>query len=84
MLQPVLDFMLAHAADIALALIAALLGLSIRLLRRVPLMLAALAKELAEEAKKTPGAADDVAAKVLAVLAEALGKALDKSGFPRR
>lgn len=81
MLDAALSFFLEHVSEALLAALVFLLGLLLRAVRRLPGLLLDFARDFAEEAKKTPGAGDDMAAKVLVMVAEALVRAFEKTGI---
>jgi hypothetical protein len=83
LVKAVLDWILAHSAEVLIAILGALVLQGLAFLRKLPAMLHDAAEALQKAAEKTPGAADDVAAKLLLVAADVLKQVLDKN-FPKK
>jgi hypothetical protein len=78
MMQPILDFMLAHLSEILLAALTALLAFTLAQAKAAAKAFLKFAEAFSEQAKKTPGTSDDVGASLLLALAKALDAAAQK------
>ncbi len=84
MIDQMLTYLLSHASEILLSLLVALVALGLRLLAKLPGLLEDFGRQLEEQAKKTPGAADDLAAKIVLMVGAALKTAFSKNNLPSK
>lgn len=83
MIESILKFVGDHLQELLTFLLAALVAVILNVIRGLPDALERFGHHLEDEAKKTPGGTDDVAAFIVVAIARALKAAFAKNGVAR-